>query len=168
MNYRHGLAILERYMATADEESRHTFNLYKSQLLENLRDEERFGPTSETKHSRARIVDRLNPLAERIANTSFTHMCTEQPLPVADSARMAASPQISEFCQVLNTRMDLSEVRMMCFDLNIDPDNFQARSKAEVLREIVVYLARRQVLPKLGVWLQHHRPDIWGDVRLPA
>lgn len=168
MDYRQGLATLERYLATADEESRQTFNLYKSQLLENLRDEERFGPTQETKHSRARVVDRLNQLAAPLASTSFTNMCTDQPPPVVDTAKLALPPQISELYQILNARMSLSEVQTMCFDLNIDADNLPAHTKSEILREIVVYLARRQALSQLGPWLHRNRPDIGVDLRLPA
>lgn len=88
MNYRQGLAALEQVAAGGDAEARRDIALYKAQLLENLRSEERFGTTETLRSDRARIVDKLNPLALQLAGVSFTDLCLgvvpKAPPPTAD------------------------------------------------------------------------------------
>jgi hypothetical protein len=72
MNYKRGLQMLETFVEPEDEESWRDFKLYKGQLLENLRDERRFGTTETLRNERFRIVDKLNPLALRLTGLSFT------------------------------------------------------------------------------------------------
>jgi len=87
MNYERGLQMLETFVKPEDEESWRDFKLYKGQLLENLRDERRFGTTETLRNERFRIVDKLNPLALRLTGLSFTDLCLgKQPLPTVQSA----------------------------------------------------------------------------------
>jgi len=87
MNYERGLQMLETFVRPEDEEGWRDFKLYKGQLLENLRDERRFGTTETLRSERFRIIDKLNPLALRLTGLSFTDLCLgKQPSPEVQPA----------------------------------------------------------------------------------
>ncbi len=66
--------------------------------------------------------------------------------------------------QILATRFDTTELRTLCFELDVEYSNLPGRSKAEKEQELIVYLERRQRLPDLVKVGQQLRPDIdWGD-----
>lgn len=98
MNYAQGLDVLEQAVPSDDDEVRRNVALYKAQLLDNLRDEERFGDTPELRADRWRIVDKLNPLAERLTDRSFTDLCLGElitpPTPVP--SQRAAYPVVQQ------------------------------------------------------------------------
>jgi hypothetical protein len=75
MDYRQGIAALEHILADVDESTQRDFALYKAQVLDNLRDEERYGDTERLRADRYQIVDKLNPLAVRLTGVSFTDHC---------------------------------------------------------------------------------------------
>ena len=170
MDYRRGLQVLEPYLLSVSEESRQRFNLYKTQLLENLYDEERYGPTRDTRHWRLRIIDQLNPFAEQLTGASFTDLCLEMeptlPIDVVDSSddstagALVLHTQLGQLWNNLNGRINRQELRTICFDLGIDSDNLRGETKSDQLRDLLVHLARRNDLQRLGSWIQSHRPDI--------
>jgi nucleoside phosphorylase len=96
MNFERGLQILEAYALKANAVSRQDFELHKGRLLENLEDEGRFGPTQESKNTRARIIHQLNILAQQLAGISFTDLCLgKQPVPAAQlSDAQQPAPQV--------------------------------------------------------------------------
>ncbi|MEM8610777.1 MAG: caspase family protein [Cyanobacteria bacterium P01_H01_bin.105] len=75
MNYRLGLTKLESFIDSQDEDLWRDFQLYKGQLLGNLREEERFGRTETLHNERFRFVDKLNPLALAKTGISFVDLC---------------------------------------------------------------------------------------------
>lgn len=97
MNYKQGLTVLEQAIPHGDAELTRDVALYKAQLLDNLRDEERFGETDSSRSERWRIVDKLNPLAQRLTGRSFTDLCTsasslpQPPPPEADETWVSLS-----------------------------------------------------------------------------
>lgn len=98
MNYRQALSVLEQAVSPGDDEPRRDVALYKAKLLDNLRDEERFGDTPTLSADRWRIVDALNPLAERLTGRSFTDLCLglppmDQRLDPGSGTPVVATPQ---------------------------------------------------------------------------
>ncbi|MDX2239248.1 MAG: caspase family protein [Leptolyngbyaceae cyanobacterium bins.302] len=81
MNYKRGLQVLESFVSSESEEDWRDFELYKGQLLGNLREEERFGRTDTLQNERNRIIDKLNPLALKLAKVSFVDLCLGKQLP---------------------------------------------------------------------------------------
>ncbi|MEO7908952.1 MAG: toll/interleukin-1 receptor domain-containing protein, partial [Roseiflexaceae bacterium] len=75
LDYERGLRVLEQYVPADDGSDWRDFELYKSQLLSNLSDERRFGSTETLRSERSKVIDKLNPLALRIADLSFTDLC---------------------------------------------------------------------------------------------
>ncbi len=66
--------------------------------------------------------------------------------------------------QILDTRFSTTDLRTLCFELNIIYDNLSGRSKAEKEIELIDYLERRYRLPDLVKVGKRLRPDIsWGD-----
>lgn len=92
MNYRQGLHALEQAILPDDEESRHDMALYKAQLLNNLRDEERFGSTETVRTERWRIVDKLNPFALQLTGVSFTDLCAGTSASATESRSLPGAP----------------------------------------------------------------------------
>jgi hypothetical protein len=75
LDYERGLRVLEQYVPADGENDWKDFNVFKQQLLENLRSERRFGSTETLRNERSRIVDSLNPLALNRAGLSFVDLC---------------------------------------------------------------------------------------------
>jgi hypothetical protein len=67
--------VLEQSVLDDGEDYWKDFNLHKQQLLENLRNERRFGSTETLRNERSRIVDALNPLALNRAGVRFVDLC---------------------------------------------------------------------------------------------
>ncbi len=66
--------------------------------------------------------------------------------------------------QILATRFDTSDLRTLCFELDVEYGNLPGRSKAEKEQELIVYLERRNRLSDLAKVGRRLRPDIpWGD-----
>lgn len=75
MNYKQGLDILESFVNSDNESDWRDFQLYKGQLLSNLREEERFGGTDYLRNERSRIIDKLNPFSLKLTKASFVDLC---------------------------------------------------------------------------------------------
>ena len=65
--------------------------------------------------------------------------------------------------QTLDTRFSDSELRTLCFDLNVDYDTLPGTGKADKAREIVDYFNRRNRIPELVAAVKEQRSDISLD-----
>lgn len=73
MDYERGLDALKQLAAVADWHQ--DFTVHEAALLENLRDERRYGPSEQTRRDRTRIVEQLNALALEHLGISFNDLC---------------------------------------------------------------------------------------------
>jgi N-acetylmuramoyl-L-alanine amidase len=80
MDYERGLDALRQLAEGTDWYQ--DFTVHEAPLLENLRDERRYGPSEQTRRDRTRIVDQLNALTLKHLGMSFTDLCLgRQPSP---------------------------------------------------------------------------------------
>ena len=61
---------------------------------------------------------------------------------------------------ILTTRFSESELRTLCFDLNVDYESLPGDGKADKARELVAYLERHGRFPELAETGKRQRPDI--------
>ena len=109
MNYELGLRVLEPFVRPEDEDAWRDFKLYKGQLLENLRDERRYGSTETLRSDRSRIVDKLNALALRLIGTGFTDLCLgRQPATETHMHPMPDSQEVVERLRRIEAKLDQS------------------------------------------------------------
>jgi hypothetical protein len=65
-----------------------------------------------------------------------------------------------ELRRLLNERLDLSEVKTACHDLEVDHENLDGNTKNEKIIELLGYLIRHDRLGELLTWLKDERPDL--------
>ncbi|MCB9444258.1 MAG: hypothetical protein H6669_08490 [Ardenticatenaceae bacterium] len=61
---------------------------------------------------------------------------------------------------ILASRLDLEELKTLCFRLGINFDNLRGEGLEGKARELVAYFLRRQQMPRLMQTIQQYRPDI--------
>ncbi len=61
---------------------------------------------------------------------------------------------------VLERRLDLEELRTLCFDLDVDFEELNATGRQGKARELVLYMVRRERIPELVDRLLLQRPDV--------
>lgn len=66
--------------------------------------------------------------------------------------------------QLLTDRLDWEELRTLCSDLGVDFDSLRGEGKAARIRELVLYLERRQEVQRLIAWLRQNRPDMDAEL----
>lgn len=67
--------------------------------------------------------------------------------------------------QLLTTHFDLEELRMLCFDLDVDYDDLRGEGKTNKARELVAYLGRRGRIAELVFVCSQLRPNVsWPDM----
>ena len=76
-NYKNGLKILEGFVKKADAQTSEEFDLFKSQLLINLDEENRHGSTDRIRADKNRIIQQLNVLTRRLTEKLFVDLCQE-------------------------------------------------------------------------------------------
>lgn len=81
------------------------------------------------------------------------------PVPPPRPCRLYQMTQ-AELRRVLNERLDLGEVKKVCFDLAVDYENLAGETRNEKIIELLLYLKRRGRLPDLIRWLIDKRPDL--------
>ena len=64
---------------------------------------------------------------------------------------------------LLADRLDLEEVKTLCFRLGMSFDSLRGEGLEGKTRELVIYFQRRQQMPQLVTAVQQYRPDI--DIR---
>ncbi len=62
--------------------------------------------------------------------------------------------------QSLVTAFNLSELRDLCFDMNVDYESLSGDNKADKARELVAYCERRQIIPDLVAKCKELRPKV--------
>lgn len=67
---------------------------------------------------------------------------------------------LNQLRQLLADRMSLEELRTMCFDIGVDPEEVRGEVKGAFARELIGYLQRRKLLDNLYNWLMANRSDI--------
>ena len=73
---------------------------------------------------------------------------------------LAPSPEATRLHRILSDRMDLEEFRTLCFDLGVSYDSLRGEGLSGRARQLVLFLQKRQALPRLVEWLHRERPDI--------
>ncbi len=73
---------------------------------------------------------------------------------------MTPSPEASRLLRLIKTRLDLEELRTVCFDLGIQYDNLGGEGFASKARQLVLHLQQHEALDQLVDWLRQERPDI--------
>jgi hypothetical protein len=61
---------------------------------------------------------------------------------------------------ILSDRLDLEELKTMCFDMKVDFDNLRGDGKAAKVRELILYLERHGQIENLNSEVGKARPDI--------
>ena len=163
MDYELGLCTLKaRLPAGALDE----FNVHEAKLLDNLRRERLYGSTETIRAERAAIVHGFNQLAQTHLGMSFNDLCQPATSPVARPinasvlAVQGGKVDLAALRRVLVDRLDLEELRTLCFDLGVDYDNLGGEGKGGKVRELLAYFQRRDQLSQLVRYIRHHRPDI--------
>ena len=62
--------------------------------------------------------------------------------------------------RLLVQRFDLGELRTLCFDLGVDAEALSSDSRADLARELLLYLEARQRIPALLAYIRQTRGDI--------
>jgi hypothetical protein len=73
---------------------------------------------------------------------------------------LAPSPEARRLQRVLRTRLDLEELRTLCFDLGVSCDSLGGEGLSAKARQLVLFLQKRDALSLLVDWLRQERPDI--------
>jgi len=73
---------------------------------------------------------------------------------------IAPSSQSIQLRRLLTERLNLEELRVLCFDLGVRYDHLSGDNVPVKVVELLSCLQRRKELPRLIEWLRHERPDI--------
>jgi hypothetical protein len=103
MDYQKGLQTFESLIQPDDGTTWADFELYKSQLQENLHKDRRFGSTETLRNERFQIVDKLNSLAFSIARMSFTDFCLGEQPPAQQSP---GTPDVNARLSIIERKID--------------------------------------------------------------
>ena len=119
MDYERGLDALKQLAEGADWHQ--DFTVQEAPLLENLRDERRYGPSEQTRRDRTRLVDRLNALALDHLGISFNDLCMGKPPPPRLSSPEAERNRDWDWDtevirQLLTEAFSDGELTTLCFD----------------------------------------------------
>ena len=77
--------------------------------------------------------------------------------------RRAQLERLAEWRSVLDTRLGMSDLRTLCFDLGIDYDNLPGATKSDKAEALLLYVYRGQRLADLAEVGARLRPDIPWD-----
>jgi len=81
-------------------------------------------------------------------------------LPPDAAPDLTPSPQANQLHRILSHRLDLEELRTLCFYVGMNYDHLRGEGQLAKVRELIQYLQRRNALPQLVEWLRRVRPDI--------
>jgi hypothetical protein len=70
------------------------------------------------------------------------------------------SPEIVQLVRILTSRFDVNELETLAFDLGLDWDNLEGRTRDNKIRSLVDYMRRYGRLPELANHIRQNRPDI--------
>lgn len=84
---------------------------------------------------------------------------------VKDSDNPSKRDRLVDLHEVLAVRFNESELRTLCFDLEIDYDDLPGAAKTDKARELVAYLERRERIHELAQVGRRLRPDVsWDNI----
>ena len=66
----------------------------------------------------------------------------------------------NEFRQLITDRFSEDELKILCFDLDIDYESLRGEGKPAKVKELIEYCQRHGCISDLVCYLQHHRPKI--------
>lgn len=90
---------------------------------------------------------------------------TAQRVEASTEIRSSQRKYMTGLRQILTTRFDEGELRTLCFDLELDYDKLPGSGKANIARELISYLNRRERMHELIEVGKQLRPDIdWEGV----
>ncbi|HUV90889.1 MAG TPA: caspase family protein [Anaerolineae bacterium] len=70
------------------------------------------------------------------------------------------SPEATRLHRILKTRLDLEELRTLCFDLGVNYDDLGGEGLSGKARQLVLRLQKQDGLHLLLEWLRRERPDV--------
>jgi hypothetical protein len=80
--------------------------------------------------------------------------------PPANAPDLAPSPEATRLRHILKSRLTLEELRTVCFDLGVNFDDLGGEGLDGRARQLVLFLQKRNALPRLVEWLRRERPDV--------
>ncbi len=76
-------------------------------------------------------------------------------------SKINTSPSIVvEINEILSAKFDAKEIKILCFELGIDEENLEGKTKKERILSLVQWIERRDELEKLILKIKEHRPNI--------
>ena len=173
MDYERGLEALRRLAENTGWYQ--DFTLYEAPLRENLRDEQRYGPSEQTRRDRTRLVDRLNELALKHVGMSFNDLCLGKAPPApqrppggSTAAQSAPVMSTATMRQLLSAAFDDAELTTLCFD-HFRPvyENFATgMSKGQKIQQLLDYCERHDLLDQLLALVEQYNPAQYRKVTL--
>ncbi len=86
-----------------------------------------------------------------------------QPLLPQASSESNDFARISHLRQLLVRYFSESELKTLCFDLNIDYGSLSSQNKTDKVRELILYLYRNDLVSTFTEFLKKRHPEIeWG------
>lgn len=110
--------------------------------------------------SSATLVDQINLLRNRITIVKQTIQDLDNVQIIEPKSITPPQTNLRHLRDILTTYFNESELRDLCFDLNIDYDNIPGRGKADKARELIVYAQRHNILDELLLAGQRLRPSV--------
>jgi len=74
--------------------------------------------------------------------------------------RASEQKQLTQLREILATRFNESELRTLCFDLDVEYDDLPGEGISDKARELVAYLERHGRISELVTIVQQKRPDV--------
>jgi hypothetical protein len=120
------------------------------------------GEAVDLRGSQGALHKPTGPVDQQFGNRTVVHTTGDvvfgsQPDGALD---LAPSPEATRLHRILSDRMDLEELRTLCFDLGVSYDSLRGEGLAGKARQLVLFLQKRKALPRLVEWLRRERPDI--------
>ncbi len=66
----------------------------------------------------------------------------------------------TELRKLMDLRLGVDDLRLLCFDMGIDWDGLEAGAKSVRITELLKILLRRQRIMDIIIWIQRERPDM--------
>jgi hypothetical protein len=120
------------------------------------------GEAVDMRDSQGAVYKPSGPVDQQFGNRTIVHTTGDvifdsQPDGALD---LTPSPEATRLHRILSDRMDLEELRTLCFDLGVNYDSLRGEGLAGKARQLVLFLQKRKALPRLVEWLRRERPDI--------
>lgn len=100
--------------------------------------------------------------SQRISNWSYQLVVEAAPAPPPKPSSPLPPKPINLILlrESMMAAFNVSELRTLCFELSIDDENLTLQNKADLVRELIVYCQRRNLLLKLVDHCRRHRSEV--------